>query len=244
LGVGIDSVTMSETLDAAEELVRARKPSYFVTPNVDVLVQLQTDREFKRIYDGASLVLADGMPLIWAGKFLGTPFKAKVSGSDLFVELCKRASEKGFSVYFMGAMPGVAAKAAAILEKRFPGLKVTGTHSPSFGFEKNEDECREIAAKIKTAKPDILFIGLGSPKQEKWTDRWIAEHQVPLSVMVGISFDYVAGTVKRAPAWMQKSGLEWLFRLCVEPKRLWKRYLVDDPKYFWYVLKQKTGSKR
>lgn len=244
LGVPIDSVTMEETLERMESLIRARRPSYVVTPNVDVLVQLQTDREFKRIYDGAALVLPDGVPLIWAGKFLGTPFKAKVSGSDLFVEFCEFASKKGFKVYFMGAMPGVAAKAADILMKRYPGLKVVGTHSPSFGFEKNEAECADIVQRIRAASPDVLFVGLGSPKQEKWTDRFKDKHGVPVSVMCGISFDYVAGTVKRAPRWMQNVGLEWFFRLCIEPKRLWKRYLVDDPKYFWLVLRQKCSKKK
>jgi N-acetylglucosaminyldiphosphoundecaprenol N-acetyl-beta-D-mannosaminyltransferase len=243
LGVPVDSVTMQETLERMDALIAARRPSYVVTPNVDVLVQLQRDKEFKRIYDGAALVVPDGVPLLWAGMFLGTPLKEKVSGSDLFVEFCKHAAEKGHKVYFMGAMPGVAAKAAEVLTKRHPGLKVVGTHSPSFGFEKNEEECRMIVQKIREAAPDVLFVGLGSPKQEKWTDRWKDKHGVPVSVSVGISFDYVAGTVKRAPRWMQDSGFEWLFRLCIEPKRLWKRYLVDDPKFFWYLLKQKLSRK-
>ena len=241
LGTDIDSVTMEAALGRMEALVLAKRPSYVVTPNVDVLVQLQKDREFKRIYDGASLILPDGMPLIWAGKFLGTPFAAKVSGSDLFVEFCAVAAKKGFKVYFMGAMPGVAARAAEILTVRFPGLQVVGTHSPSFGFEKKLEESEEVARKIREAAPDVLFLGLGSPKQEKWTDRFKDKHGVPVSVMVGISFDYVAGTVKRAPVWMQNSGLEWFWRLLMEPKRLWKRYLVDDPKFFWYVLRQKWG---
>ncbi len=243
LGVGVDSVTMDETLEEVERLIRARRPSYIVTPNVDVLVQLQTDHEFKRIYDGASLVLPDGMPLLWAARFLGTPFKAKVSGSDLFIELCARAAKKGHKVYFMGAMPGVAQKAAEILKRRFPGLQVTGTYSPSFGFEKNEAECVLIAQKIREATPDVLFVGLGSPKQEKWTDRFKDKHGAPVSVMVGISFDYVAGTVRRAPKWMQNAGLEWSWRLMMEPKRLWKRYLVNDPKFFWLIARQKWTKK-
>ena len=243
LGVGVDSVTMEETLEEIERLIRARRPSYIVTPNVDVLVQLQTDREFKRIYESASLVLPDGMPLLWAANFLGSPFKAKVSGSDLFVELCARAAKNGHKVYFMGAMPGVADKAAQVLTQRFPGLKVAGTYSPSFGFEKNEAECAAIIQKIREAGPDILFIGLGSPKQEKWTDRFLDKHGVPVSVMVGISFDYVAGTVKRAPKWMQNTGLEWSWRLMMEPKRLWKRYLVNDPKFFWLIARQKWKKK-
>jgi len=234
---------MGEALDTMEQLIHARRPSYIVTPNVDVLVQLQKDREFKRIYDGAALVVPDGVPLMWAAKFLGRPLKEKVSGSDLFVKFCERAAKNGHSVYFMGAMPGVAAKAAEILTQRYPGLKIAGTHSPSFGFEKNAEECAFIVQKIVDAKPDVLFIGLGSPKQEKWSERYRAEYRVPVTVGVGISFDYVAGTVKRAPRWMQDAGLEWSWRLAMEPKRLWRRYLVNDPAFFWFVLKQKLGGK-
>lgn len=238
-GIEVDSVTMEEALSRIEELIRARKPSYVVTPNVDVLVQLQTDPDFKRIYESAALVVPDGMPLLWAARFLGTPFKEKVSGSDLFVELCGLAARKGYGVYLMGAMPGVAVRAAEVLKSRFPGLRVAGAYSPPFGFEKDEAECESIAQRIRDAKPDLLFVALGSPKQEKWTDRFRGRHEAPVSVMVGISFDYVAGTVRRAPRWMQNAGLEWSWRLLMEPKRLWKRYLVDDPKFFRLVLKQK-----
>jgi N-acetylglucosaminyldiphosphoundecaprenol N-acetyl-beta-D-mannosaminyltransferase len=233
---------MDEALDAIERLIQGSKPSYIVTPNVDVLVQLQTDYEFKRIYDGASLVVPDGVPLMWAARFLGCPLKEKVSGSDLFVKFCERAAEKGHKVYFIGAMPGVAAKAAEVLTRRYPGLRVVGTYSPSFGFEKNEQECALIVQKIAEAQPDVLFIGLGSPKQEKWTDRFKDRYKAPVSIGVGISFDYVAGTVKRAPLWMQNIGLEWFWRLAMEPKRLWRRYLVNDPVFFWMILKQKFSG--
>lgn len=219
------------------------KSSYVVTPNADVVVQLQRDKEFRRIYDHADLVLVDGMSLIWAGKYLKTPFREKVSGSDLFVELCRSCAKKGHSVYFMGARPGVAQKASEVLQKRFPGLKVAGTYSPSFGFDKKEDENKMIVQMIRDAKPDILFLGLGSPKQEKWIDKYRHDVQVPVSISVGISFDYVAGTVRRAPVFMQHVGLEWFWRLLMEPKRLWRRYLVDDPVFFSMVWKQKVSSK-
>lgn len=243
LGVPVNNVTMDEALDISASLIAARKPSFIVTPNVDVLVQLQKDREFKRVYDDAAAVIADGVPLLWAAAFLGTPLRAKVSGSDFFVSFCEMAARRGYRLYFMGAMPGVAAKAAEVLTARYPGLQVVGTYSPSFGFEKNEDECRFIVNKLKELKPDVLFIGLGSPKQEKWTHRWMGEHGVPLSIGVGISFDYVAGTVKRAPGWMQRAGLEWSWRLAMEPRRLWRRYLVNDPVFFKYVLEQKLSKK-
>lgn len=244
LGVRINNFTMEDALAFADSLVAARTPSYIVTPNVDVLVRLQSDTDFKRAYDGAAAVIADGVPLIWAARFLGTPLRAKVSGSDFFVSFCELSARKGHRLYFMGAMPGVAHKAAQVLVAKFPGLQVVGTYSPSYGFEANDDECRSIVRMLKKARPDVLFIGLGSPKQEKWTFRWMAEHGVPLSVGVGISFDYVAGTVKRAPRWMQNAGLEWSWRLAMEPKRLWRRYLVNDPVFFKYVFKQRLSQRR
>ena len=244
LGIQVDSVTMDEALHEIGRLIGEKKPRFVVTPNVDVLVQLQTDPDFRRIFYDAALILPDGLPLLWVANFLGTPLKAKVSGSDLFVEFCAFAAQKGYKVYFMGAMPGVAAEAAQRLTKRYPGLQVAGTHSPSFGFEKNEAECADIVQKIRAAAPDVLFLGLGSPKQEKWADRFKEQLGVPVMIGVGISFDYVAGTVKRAPLWMQNIGFEWLFRLCMEPRRLWKRYLLNDPKFFWYVLRQKCSKKK
>ena len=242
-GIRVDSFTMAEALAKIEDLVRGRKPSYVVTPNADVVVTLHRDAEFRRIYEGAALVLPDGMTLIWAGLFLGTPFKEKVSGSDLFVEACRRAAEKGWRVFFFGARPGVAKKAAQTLSEMMPGLNVTGTYSPSFGFEKSEEENKRIIEMIRQSKPDIVFVGLGSPKQEKWMDRYKDIIGAPVYVSVGISFDYVAGTVKRAPRWMQRAGLEWSWRLLMEPKRLWKRYLVQDPMFFWLVLKKKWAQK-
>lgn len=243
-GIPVDNMTMVEALEhIGQNIDQGVKSSYVVTPNADVIVLLQKDKEFRRIYDGADLVLVDGMSLIWAGKYLNTPFREKVSGSDLFVHLCEACAKKGHSVYFMGARPGVAQKAAEILQKTYPGLKVAGTYSPTFGFDKKEDENKMIVQMIREAKPDILFLGLGSPKQEKWIDKYRLEVQVPVSISVGISFDYVAGTVRRAPVFMQRIGLEWFWRLLMEPRRLWKRYLVDDPVFFSMVWKQKAASK-
>lgn len=225
-----------------EQLIRERKPSYIVTPNADTVVKVQKDAHFRRIYEGATLSVPDGMSLIWAGHFLGTPFKEKVSGSDVFVQACRAASRKGWRVFLLGARPGIAQQAAKNLQRDMQDLKVVGTYSPSFGFESKDEENERIVAMIQQAKPDIVFVALGSPKQEKWMDKYKDACGVPVYVSVGISFDFVAGTVKRAPLWMQRAGLEWFWRLLVEPKRLWKRYLVEDPIFFWFVLKQKWAK--
>ncbi len=241
-GVNIDNVSLQETLDIFDQFVRARKPVSVVTPNVDHIVKLNKDAEFRGIYSRASLVLADGVPLLWASYLLGTPIKEKVSGSDLFPRVCELAAKKGWRLFFMGGREGAAAKAAEILCRLYPGLKVAGTYSPAFGFEKDDKENAKIIAMIKAAKPDILFIGLGAPKQEKWTDRFMAQHGVPVSIGVGVSFEFMAGMVKRAPRWMQKYGFEWFWRLMMEPGRLWKRYLIEDIAFFGLLFRQKFSK--
>jgi N-acetylglucosaminyldiphosphoundecaprenol N-acetyl-beta-D-mannosaminyltransferase len=238
-GVSIHNLSFAETLAAFEEIIDAAKPSFAVTPNVDHIVKLQNDEGFRRIYRQAALVLADGMPLLWAARFLGTPLKEKISGSDLFPRLCEMAAEKGWKVFFMGGRPGAAEKAGQVLTRRHPELKVVGACCPAFGFEKDDAENCRIVAMIRAAAPDIVFVGLGAPKQEKWIDRHKDEYGAPVSVGIGVSFEFVAGMVRRAPAWMQKAGLEWFWRIIQEPGRLWKRYLVDDMQFFALVWKQK-----
>ena len=243
-GVRIDNVTMEGTLDAIECLIKSRQPAYVVTPNADHMVKLQKDEEFRRIYEGASLVLADGMPILWAGLFLGTPLAEKVSGSDLVPKLCRRAAEKNFTLFFLGGREGAAARAKEVLEKKYPGLCVVGTYSPPVGFEKDAAESRKIEEMIRAAAPDVLLVGLGAPKQEKWISKNHQALAVPVSVGVGVTFEFIAGMVKRAPRWMQATGLEWSWRLLMEPKRLWKRYLVDDTAFFWFVFRQKLSRRK
>jgi N-acetylglucosaminyldiphosphoundecaprenol N-acetyl-beta-D-mannosaminyltransferase len=193
------------------------------------------------MYKKAALVLPDGMPLLWAGRFLGTPLKAKISGSDLFPKLCGSAAQEGYRVFFLGGREDAALKAADELKRISPNLKVAGVYSPPFGFEKNEVEVENIIRMINKACPDILFVGLGSPKQEKFIFRFKDRLKVPVSIGIGVSFEFIAGMVKRAPVWMQYAGLEWFWRLLMEPKRLWKRYLIDNPVFFLLILKQKLG---
>jgi N-acetylglucosaminyldiphosphoundecaprenol N-acetyl-beta-D-mannosaminyltransferase len=239
LGVGIDDVDMKGAVSMIENEVAKHSGGYAVTPNVDHLVKLQKDRDFKKIYDEAACVFADGMPLLWAGKFLGTPFRAKISGSDLFPELCSVAAEKGYRLFFMGGRPGAADKAAEVLRGKYPGLIVAGTYCPPMGFEKDPVENAKIVRMIRDAKTEILFVGLGAPKQEKWVYDHRAEYDAGVSIGIGVTFEFVAGMVKRAPVWMQNAGLEWFWRLVMEPRRLWKRYLVDDSQFFGLLLREK-----
>ena len=237
LNTEIDNVTMSEAVQKIEQLILSKKTSYVVTPNVDHIVKLETDKEFQEVYKEAALILTDGMPLIWISKMKKTPIKEKVSGSDLFPEVCKLASQKGYKLFLLGAAEGVAAKAAENLKRKYKGLNVVGTYSPSYGFEKNEDEINRIIEMINEVKPDILAVGLGAPKQEKFLYSFRKQLNVPVALAIGASIDFEAGNVNRAPEWMQKSGLEWSYRLIKEPKRMFRRYLVDDMKIFKLVFK-------
>ena len=241
LGTLISNFTMNEAVKIIEELAKERKQAFVVTPNVDHIVRLQNDKEFKQIYKNAALVLTDGMPILWAARFLGTPLKEKISGSDLVPEICKLAERKGYKLFFLGGRPGAAQRAKEKLEEKFPFIKIVGAYAPSFGFENYPGEDEKIVKLIKESSPDILLVGLGTPKQEKWIYRHYKDLNVPVSIGVGATFEFIAGVIKRAPRWMQKSGLEWLWRLMREPERLWKRYLIDDMKFFWLVFLQRMG---
>lgn len=237
LNAEVDNLTMNEAVQKIEQLILNKKPSYVVTPNVDHIVKLETDKEFQEVYKEADLILTDGMPLIWISKLKKNPIKEKVSGSDLFPEVCKLAAHKGYKVFLLGAAEGVAARAAENLKEKYKGLNVVGTYSPSYGFEKKEDEIQAIIKMINEVKPDVLAVGLGAPKQEKFLYNYRKQLNVPVSLAIGASIDFEAGNINRAPKWMQHIGLEWFYRLCKEPKRMFKRYLVDDMKIFRLVFK-------
>lgn len=233
----IDNLTMNETLIEIDKLIRLNECAYVVTPNVDHIVQLERDEELKRVYENASLILADGKPLIWISKFYKTPIKEKISGSDLFPKVCDLAAKKGFTMYLLGAAEGVAAKAAKNLMQKYKGLNIVGTYSPPFGFEKDKKELDKIKEQIQKVHPDILIVGLGCPKQEKFMYHHCNELGVPISFGLGASIDFEAGNIKRAPKWMSEHGLEWLYRIIQDPKRLAKRYLVDDMKIFSLAIR-------
>lgn len=230
MNTDIDNLTMAETLNEIDKLIQKKNCSYVVTPNVDHIVRLEKDEELQKVYKNASLILTDGKPLIWISKWYKTPIKEKISGSDLFPKVCELAANKNYTMYLLGAAEGVADTAARNLMKKYPGLNIVGTYSPPFGFEKNEQEMNKIKAQIQNVHPDILIVGLGCPKQEKFMYYHCKELGVPISFGLGASIDFEAGNIKRAPKWMSNHGLEWLYRFSKEPKRLFKRYFVDDIK--------------
>ncbi|OKH41542.1 glycosyltransferase [Calothrix sp. HK-06] len=241
-GIQIDKYSFDEVVERIMNTALSNDaPEYVVTPNAQHVLTLQKDARFREIYRKAFLVVPDGVSLLWAAKFLQTPLQGRVNGTDLFESLCSIAAEKGLKIFLLGGRPGAADKAAEILQARYPDLNIVGTYCPPYGFESNPVELALINAKIKAAAPHILFVGLGAPKQENWIYNNYQQLGVPISIGIGVSFELVAGMVKRAPVWMQKRGLEWLFRLIVEPYRLWQRYIIGNPLFIWLIIKQKLG---
>jgi N-acetylglucosaminyldiphosphoundecaprenol N-acetyl-beta-D-mannosaminyltransferase len=200
---------------------------WVVTPNIDILRRLVKDRSFRNLVTGdTTLFTADGAPILWLSHLLGTPLPERVAGSDLFIELVGEAANNGKSVYLLGGNPGVAEVAARILQEKSPSLCVAGCYAPPFGFERDAAEMAKIRHVLDAARPDIIFVGLGSPKQEQIIAslRDLLPHSWWLGI--GVSFSFVAGDVQRAPIWMRKIGLEWFYRVLQEPQRLFKRYFL------------------
>lgn len=239
LNTNIDNLTMQEALVKADQLIIKGECSYVVTPNLDHIVTLETDQEFAEVYSQADLILADGKPLLWISKLLKTPIKEKISGSDFFPRLCQMCADKGYSIYILGAAEGVAERAAENLCKKYKGLNIVGTYSPPLGFENNERELKTITEMVRKVKPDVLAVSLGSPKGEKYIYRNLKENGVPLSISIGATIDFEAGNIKRAPKWMAEHGLEWLYRITQDPKRLAKRYWNDAVKIIPVIKKYK-----
>ncbi len=237
LGVPFDNVTTSETVSLIEQMVTSKKPHYLATANVDFLVQALHDVELRRILLDAHMVLCDGTPLVWASRMLGNPLPERVAGSDLVPLLIKLSAEKNYRLFFLGGTPESTSKAVANLHKQYPTLEIAGHYSPPFSKLLEMDH-EEINRRIQEAKPDMLFVCFGCPKQEKWISMHYRSLGVPVSVGVGATIDFIAGTSKRAPKIMQKSGTEWLFRLGQEPRRLFRRYSTDLTWFSREILKQ------
>ncbi len=239
LNTYINNVTMPETIVAIERMIETDKKSYVVAINVDVVMKIEKDAYLKNIVDNASMVLVDGKPLVWISKLYGKPLKAKISGSDLVPLLCEVAAEKGYKIFIIGGKDGIAEQAKEKLESQLPKIKIVGTYAPPFGFEKDESELNKINQMISKAHPDLLITCFGCPKQEKWIYENIEKYDAKVSVCAGATVDFLAGNVKRAPHWMSEHGLEWFYRFLQEPKRMFKRYFVDDVKVIGLIKKYK-----
>jgi len=226
--VWLDAVTFDEAVDEIERLAASGLGGSIFTPNVDHMVNLARSPAFRAAYSRASLALVDGQALLWASRLLGTGLPEKISGSDLVPRVLERAGKRGLRVYFLGGAPGVAAAAAESAQRRY-GIEVAGVDSPM--VSRDGAAPPEVIARIREARPRILLVALGSPKQELFVDRYREELAPAVSLGIGAALDFVAGTVRRAPAWVSRAGFEWLFRMAQDPRRLARRYLVDDPRF-------------
>jgi len=234
----IDVVDFEGALDAIDRLVRARNGGTVFTPNVDHVVMAEHDERFRTAYANAALSLVDGTPVLWASRLLRTPLPAKISGSDLVMPLMQRAAGRGYRVYFLGGAEGVAELAKRKLEEALPNIKIVGTDASRIDANKDPNEFDEVTDRIKRAEPDLVLVALGAPKQEIWSHARAEGLKPAVMIGVGASLDFIAGIQKRAPRWMSGAGLEWLYRLAQEPRRLAARYLLRDPEFCLILLRQ------
>lgn len=223
----VDQVGLPEAVALLDAFLNSGRPHQVVTVNMDFVRLAERIPQFRATLNAADLAVADGMPLVWLSRLKGHPLAQRVTGVDLVNESCRLAANRGRSVFLLGAAPGVAELAARRLQESFPGLTIAGTYSPSIGPLKRKEH-EQIVRIIRKAKPDFLFVALGAPRQDLWIRDNMDRLQVPIAMGVGCVFDLLAGSIRRAPVWMQRAGLEWAFRLGQEPTRLWRRYLVDD----------------
>ncbi|HWI55957.1 MAG TPA: WecB/TagA/CpsF family glycosyltransferase [Bacillota bacterium] len=237
LGVPLDNVTTAEAIEFIEQMVASREPHYLVTANVDFLVQAREDVELRRILFDAHLVLCDGTPLVWASRLLGNPLPERVAGADLVPLLIRVAARRQYRLFLLGASEESASRAVAKLCATYPELLIVGHYSPPFN-QLLEMDHEEIKRRILKAQPDLLFVSFGCPKQEKWIAMHYRALGVPVVAGVGATIDFLAGQVRRAPVWMQRTGTEWIFRLLQEPRRLFRRYVKDLRVFGWHLLVQ------
>jgi N-acetylglucosaminyldiphosphoundecaprenol N-acetyl-beta-D-mannosaminyltransferase len=234
----IDAVDFAGALATIEDRVATRAGGMVFTPNVDHIVLAEHNPRFREVYARVTLSLVDGVPVLWAARLLGTPLPEKVSGSDLVVPLIERAAARGWRVFLLGAAPGVADLAAAKLTELHPGLNIVGTAAPMIDMNGDPAPRKAIALEIAGTRPDLVLVAFGAPKQEFFCDEFRDLLAPAVLVCIGAGLDFVAGTMRRAPRWISKVGLEWAYRLVREPRRLAGRYLLRDPQFLGICFRQ------
>jgi N-acetylglucosaminyldiphosphoundecaprenol N-acetyl-beta-D-mannosaminyltransferase len=231
-GVPITPLTLGETVAAVSKLIAAREPAYFITANTHYAMLTAENPDLSSINQQAAFIVADGAPLVWASRWRGQPLPERIAGSDLIFELCAKSAQEGYRVFFFGGAAGVAEEAAERLQMRYPKLQVAGTASPPFGDLTSEEQA-SLIDRIRAAHPDLLIAAYTMPRGERWLAANLSAVGVPVGVNLGAAIDFAAGRFCRAPRWMQKTGLEWAFRLALEPKRLYARYARNA----WFILR-------
>ena len=250
LGVKVSAIDMEMALTTVDEWIRHSEPNYVCVTTVNSIVESLHDEGLRRIHNSAGLVTPDGMPLVWLSRLKGHRRVSRVYGPDLMLRLCERSIERGYRHFLYGGRPGVAERLADRLERRWPRLRIVGKRAPDFlpgSFQYRPLSSGEDAAlveEINASGADIVWVGLGSPMQERWMADHVGHLRASALIGVGAAFDFHAGIKRQAPRWMQRSGLEWSFRLMMEPRRLWRRYLIGNSKFIWLVFLQAVGRRR
>jgi len=243
LGVGISPLTRAQAVATIEGWIAHRERQYVCVSGIHGVMESQRDEDLRAIHNAAGMVTPDGMPLVWLSRLKGFEFVERVYGPDLLLACCQRSVTAGYRHFFYGGGAGVPERLIQRLQARFPGLEVVGSYSPPFRALTTAEDA-EVVRRINAAEPDVVWVGLSTPKQE----RWMSEHRdrlaAPVFIGVGAAFDFHAGLKPQAPRWMQRNGLEWLFRLWKEPRRLWRRYLRNNPLFVWNVLLQGLGVRQ
>ena len=243
LGVGVSAISMEDALRRTEALLDRNGMGYICVTGVHGIMEAQADAGFRHILNRSFLTTPDGMPTVWLGHLQGFREMTRVYGPDFMANFCGRSIERGYRHFLFGGKPGVAEELQAELLRRFPGLQVVGTYTPPFRpLNKTEEE--KLTAELERSRADVLWCGLSTPKQERFMAAYAGRLPVRLMVGVGAAFDLLSGNLSEAPGWMKRSGLQWLYRLIKEPRRLWRRYLSNNPRFTWLTLLQLTGVKR
>jgi len=223
---------MDDAIRFSDSLIRANGRGYVCVTGVHGVIEAQGDQAFRYIQNRSFMTTPDGMPMVWVGRLQGYSRMRRVYGPHYMLELCRFSVQRGYRHFLYGGRPGVAERLAAELTRRFPGLQVVGTYTPPFR-SLNSSEDAELSALVAETKPDVFWVGLSTPKQERFMAQYFNKLEVKLMVGVGAAFDIHTGGIKDAPAWMKNLGLQWLHRWVQEPRRLWKRYLINNPKFIW-----------
>jgi N-acetylglucosaminyldiphosphoundecaprenol N-acetyl-beta-D-mannosaminyltransferase len=242
LGVGVTALNMKLALDETEALLQRGDQGYVCVTGVHGIMEAQADERFREILNRSFLTTPDGMPTVWLGRLHGFRQMSRVYGPDYMLGLCERSVARGYRHFLYGGKEGVAESLREALTRRFPGLNIVGTYTPPFR-PLNPEEENDLRAQLEASQADVLWCGLSTPKQERFMDAY--SHRLPVKLMVGVgaAFDLLSGNLDEAPDWMKSAGLQWLYRLIKEPRRLWKRYLINNPKFLWLTLLQLTGIK-
>jgi N-acetylglucosaminyldiphosphoundecaprenol N-acetyl-beta-D-mannosaminyltransferase len=243
LGVGVSAINMDSGVAAVMEALARKQKGYICVTGVHGVSEAQSDDSFRLILNRAFLCTPDGMPLVWVGWLMGQGQMRRVYGPDLMLAVLQLSESRGFRHFFYGGANGTEEALRQRMLQRFPKLQIVGTYEPPFR-PLNEEERTDLRNRVRLASPDVMWIGLSTPKQERFMAEYLGQLEVTLMVGVGAAFDFHAGRLRQAPRWMQRSGLEWLFRLCCEPRRLWKRYFTNNPLFLWRIFCQLARLKK